>query len=434
MPSPGWMSVATTSTPSRFNLSATAAPIPLAAPVTSALRPFSPSSGIGSAVDVDDHARHVRRIVGAQRNDQRCTLVDRADTPHRYRGHGPFRSALLAGERHYALQSTTRDHAGRDAIDAYPMGSELERELPREAHDARLGHGVRSARPFGSWRNALTRRDRRHVDDGAALLLQVWRRSAAAIEHGIQVDRDDGAPILERAIGEAAEAERRRAEQVLARDAPASADAVDEHVDAAELLQRFLNHFCYGRRVGDIRPHAKALPHRAETFLVQVRDHDLHAFLQKPVRHLVADAVGLGAAGDDRHFHLTTLFRRMPMPSTSSSTVSPGFRKRICSRPQPLPTVPEPKNSPGCRVSEREACAMQSSNFQCMSRELPRPHSSPLTRATISRRYGSPISSAVTRHGPIALALSKSLPLPGPSCPAISRLCSSRAEKSLKMV
>ena len=31
---------------------------------------------------------------------------------------------------------------------------------------------------------------------------------------------------------------------------------------------------------------------------------------------------------------------------------------------------------------------MQSSNFQCMSRELPRPHSSPFTRTTISSRYG----------------------------------------------
>jgi hypothetical protein len=37
-------------------------------------------------------------------------------------------------------------------------------------------------------------------------------------------------------------------------------------------------------------------------------------------------------------------------------------------------------------ASERDACAMQSSNVQPMSLELPRPHSSPFTRAIIVRR------------------------------------------------
>src|SRR5687767_11155729 len=355
MPSPGWMSVAMTCTPSCWNLWATAAPIPLAAPVTSALRPFSPSSGIRSAVDVDGHPGHVRGVIGAQRNDQRGAFVDRADAPHRDRRHGPFRTALLAGERHDPLEPTARDHAGSHAVDTDAMGPELERELAREAHDPRLRHGVRSARAFRAGRDALARGDRRDVDDGPAPLPQVRRRGAAAIEHGVEVDRDDGAPVLDRAIGQAAEAQRRRADQVPARNSPATADAVDEHIDALELLHRFLDHLGYGNRVGDVASYACALPHRLEAFLVQVRDHDLHALLQEAAHHLVADAVGLGRASHHGNFHRTTLLRRIPMPSTSSSTVSPGFKNLICSKPQPLPTVPEPKNSPGCKVSEREA-------------------------------------------------------------------------------
>jgi hypothetical protein len=46
----------------------------------------------------------------------------------------------------------------------------------------------------------------------------------------------------------------------------------------------------------------------------------------------------------------------------------------------------------------------------------------------------SPISSAVVMKGPKALPVSKSLPLAGPSWPCISTYCSSRAEKSLKIV
>ena len=48
-----------------------------------------------------------------------------------------------------------------------------------------------------------------------------------------------------------------------------------------------------------------------------------------------------------RHHAFITRLRRRPMRSTSSSITSPGLMKRRCSRPQPLPTVPEPRNSPG---------------------------------------------------------------------------------------
>ena len=44
---------------------------------------------------------------------------------------------------------------------------------------------------------------------------------------------------------------------------------------------------------------------------------------------------------------LITLFERTPIFSTSSSTRSPSFKKRRCSKPQPKPTVPEPITSPG---------------------------------------------------------------------------------------
>ncbi len=44
---------------------------------------------------------------------------------------------------------------------------------------------------------------------------------------------------------------------------------------------------------------------------------------------------------------LRTRLRNTPMPSTSSSTTSPCWRNRSCSRPQPPPTVPDPSISPG---------------------------------------------------------------------------------------
>jgi hypothetical protein len=44
---------------------------------------------------------------------------------------------------------------------------------------------------------------------------------------------------------------------------------------------------------------------------------------------------------------LTTRLRRTPMRSFSSSITSPGLMKRKCSRPQPLPTVREPRKIQG---------------------------------------------------------------------------------------
>src|SRR5439155_753553 len=130
----------------------------------------------------------------------------------------------------------------------------------------------------------------------------------------------------------------------------------------------------------------------------------------------------------------STRFFRTPIFSTSSSTVSPCSRNQPSSRPQPLPTVPEPMNSPGINVSSCVICAMISSNENSMPSLIPFERTSPLTRTSILRLYGSPISSGVTIQGPMTLPPSKLLPLAGPSRPSISRRWASRAEKSLKMV
>ena len=80
-------------------------------------------------------------------------------------------------------------------------------------------------------------------------------------------------------------------------------------------------------------------------------------------------------------------------------------------------------------VSEREMKLRRSSKRQCIELVLPRPHSSPFTRAIIVRLYGSISSSAVVIHGPIALPVSKSFPFAGPSWPDISsHLLVARAE------
>src|SRR5581483_11635520 len=81
----------------------------------------------------------------------------------------------------------------------------------------------------------------------------------------------------------------------------------------------------------------------------------------------------------------TIRFRRTPMRSISSSTTSPGESERPSSSPQPVPTVPEPRISPGWSVSDRLTKAMTSSKRWCMAPLWPRLHSSPLTRAVIVR-------------------------------------------------
>src|SRR5437868_12299185 len=209
-----WMSVAMTWTPSFARRSTTEAPMPLAAPVTSAFLPESPLSDIRGAVDVDRHAGHVGRVVGAERDDQRGGLGDGADTSHGNLLERTLRAFARAGHGRNPGEPATRDHAGRDAIDAHTELAELERELPRERHHSCLRHRIRTARAFSAGRNALARGNRSEVHDRPALLLQVRCDRAAAIEGRVEIGAEDGAPVVQRAIGEAAEAARRRRGQV----------------------------------------------------------------------------------------------------------------------------------------------------------------------------------------------------------------------------
>ncbi len=86
----------------------------------------------------------------------------------------------------------------------------------------------------------------------------------------------------------------------------------------------------------------------------------------------------------------------------------------MCSRPQPLPTVPEPKNSPGYNVSERDTWAMQSAKVHFISLEWPRPHSSPLTRTTMVEVVGVGELVGGDQAGPHDVAAVEVLALPRP--------------------
>src|ERR1700688_197498 len=78
----------------------------------------------------------------------------------------------------------------------------------------------------------------------------------------------------------------------------------------------------------------------------------------------------------------STLFFKTPIFSTSSSMVSPCSRNQPSSTPQPLPTVPDPMNSPGIRVSSLVTWAMISSNENSMPSVTPCERILPLTRAS----------------------------------------------------
>src|SRR5882672_3616998 len=110
------MSVATTWTPSPCRREQIAAPMPLAAPVTSALFPRSPLSGIGGAVDVDRHAGHVGGVVGAERDDQGRSLRHGADAPHRDLRQRSLWAFVFSTEGEHLLQTSTGYDARGDAI------------------------------------------------------------------------------------------------------------------------------------------------------------------------------------------------------------------------------------------------------------------------------------------------------------------------------
>src|SRR5687767_4797425 len=151
----GWISVAKTCTASRLSLSTIEAPIPLAAPVTSALRPFNPSSGIGRAVGVDRDPGHVGRVVGAERHDQRRALCHGAYSAHGDGGERTLRAMFYFCYFKNALEAAAGDDSRRNAVHAHAERAELEGELAREAHHAGFRHCIGTARALAAGRNAF---------------------------------------------------------------------------------------------------------------------------------------------------------------------------------------------------------------------------------------------------------------------------------------
>src|SRR5262245_58998134 len=158
---------------------------------------------------------------------------------------------------------------------------------------------------------------------------------------------------------------------------------------------------------------------------VVLRGNDVHSRPPRPA--------GLKAGRSIRNIQRAIAFRRIPIPSTSSSMTSPACSHRPCSMPEPPVTVPDPHTSPGWMVSLLETYAIRSSKENWRPPLELSVHSSPFTRA-IMRRLFTSSSSGVTRYGPSALLVSKSLPLLGPMPSTPSRFCWSRALKSFQIV
>ena len=111
---------------------------------------------------------------------------------------------------------------------------------------------------------------------------------------------------------------------------------------APERLGRALATHALGGNLGFVA----APPDRVGKHGIDVHCADPRCFVSIPYPPTVARRGYIGTAVR-QWLRTSTRLRRMPMPSTSSSTTSPCLRNVIRSRPQPLPTVPEPKNSPG---------------------------------------------------------------------------------------
>src|SRR6266404_2437851 len=84
------------------------------------------------------------------------------------------------------------------------------------------------------------------------------------------------------------------------------------------------------------------------------------AILQRINAHYIGNQALYTAAGVRRcgiqpvGAGVPNLLRNTPIPSTSSSTTSPGLSNLPSSNPHPHPTVPEPMSSPACRPSPLE--------------------------------------------------------------------------------
>ncbi len=183
----------------------------------------------GAAPDVEHLAGDRLRLVRAERDD------DGGDVRRVERVEALLRRAHL--ER---LLGHARARVRREAVDGDAVALELLRDDDREAGDARLrGAVVRLADVAEDARRA------RGADDAPAHVLArlrllapvrggVLRRREVALE----VDGDDGVPLLLGHVHEHPVAE--------------DPGVVDEDVEAAELVDRLLDHATGAREVGDV--------------------------------------------------------------------------------------------------------------------------------------------------------------------------------------
>ncbi len=187
--------------------------------------------------------RRVARQVGHDRRD----VLRVARGPHR----GLARQAPARRQRRLPRARDRVDHPGRrrrqDGVGRHAEARQPVRAAQRQPDDPRLGRRVvrLPRRPEG--------RGRGEVDQPSAapLLAEPDRRPAAGVERPLQVDVDHRLPLLRAHV----------------EDHPVAQDArhVDDDVEAAELVDRLLDHRPGPVEVGDrVAVEDRALPARVE--------------------------------------------------------------------------------------------------------------------------------------------------------------------------
>src|SRR5438105_174818 len=151
----------------------------------------------GAAVDDERLAGDVAGLLRQQKADGVADIpAEPLDAEHR--GLAP---RLAPGRGHLpGIHARRIDRAGRDAVDADALRPVIDRHRPGQRDDRPLRGriGGQPARP--------QRRDRRHVDDGAAAGGLDHRRDRMARhqEHAVDIDLHDTTPVLDRGVDDAA--------------------------------------------------------------------------------------------------------------------------------------------------------------------------------------------------------------------------------------
>src|SRR3990170_3836462 len=233
------------------------------------------------------------------------------------------------------LLRQVRHHLRRDEPGAHRVHGDVEpRQLLRrrlcETDHPRLGGGVVRLAQVAHLTD-----DGRHVYDApAAALYHVRQRRVRAVEYAAQVGRDHLLPLLDT----------HPADGTVAVDA----GVVDQDVDAAELLDRGVDHALDVIRVGDSRLNSdRLLPLVLELcqqllrllLALEVVDHDLAAV----VRQLAHDGAAepAGATGDDGDLIVVQTGHRLTSLWLFRSSCRPlGLQLR-------LPIAPTPRSARG---------------------------------------------------------------------------------------